>query len=189
MLPDMFNLFTLISAIKPEKHMDTPRVPKNEALSKVISAIYSHEQFDIDQEVKLSGWSNLHKATIDGDLMLVRRLIRAGADVNERDSMGRTALHYAASDGNLEIMRFMIRAGVDESIRGQAGRTARDRAKSAGHEAIYNAAVYQAQKMQEGDGYFGWLAEQIPLKEVSENSEHVMYEDGDMENTPDVEWE
>lgn len=42
----------------------------------------------------------LHRAAADGDSAAVRRLVAAGTDVDETDSLGRTALMWAARGGH-----------------------------------------------------------------------------------------
>ena len=49
--------------------------------------------------------SLLCAAVFEGDLKLLRRLLRAGADVNAGDYDQRTALHVAAAEGNLAAVR------------------------------------------------------------------------------------
>jgi hypothetical protein len=58
--------------------------------------------------------SALHQAVRDGRLDEVRRLIVSGkVDINEKDSMKRTALHLACWKGNLEIVKLLLQAKVN----------------------------------------------------------------------------
>jgi ankyrin repeat protein len=52
----------------------------------------------------------LCSAVYEGDMQLLRRLLRAGARADAEDYDKRTALHIAASDGNLPAVRGMNRA-------------------------------------------------------------------------------
>lgn len=48
--------------------------------------------------------AHLCTAVFDGDLQLLRRLLRAGANPNAVDYDKRSALHIAAADGNLPVV-------------------------------------------------------------------------------------
>lgn len=45
-------------------------------------------------------------AVYEGDMQLLRRLLRAGACADAEDYDKRTALHIAASDGNMPAVRW-----------------------------------------------------------------------------------
>jgi len=51
----------------------------------------------------------------------VERLLSAGADVNARDSDGRTALHMAARYGHVEIAQSLLRHGASVDVRSSSG--------------------------------------------------------------------
>ena len=60
------------------------------------------------------------------NLELPAALIRAGADVNESDVLGRTALHIAIDGQHRrldQIVALLLAAGADPTIRDDAGRT------------------------------------------------------------------
>jgi cytohesin len=65
----------------------------------------------------------LHIAAERGRLDLVQVLIERGADVNIRDSQGRTPLHAAAIGGNAEVIRLLIKLGADVNARDNYGET------------------------------------------------------------------
>jgi ankyrin repeat protein len=45
----------------------------------------------------------------------MRRLVAAGVDLNELDSMaGMTALHVAAVNGEMEALRLLVQAGAEK---------------------------------------------------------------------------
>ncbi|HLL14380.1 MAG TPA: ankyrin repeat domain-containing protein [Pyrinomonadaceae bacterium] len=52
-----------------------------------------------------------------GDAALVRKLIAAGADLNERDKSGYTALVWAARNGNTEVAQALVEARADMNAR------------------------------------------------------------------------
>src|SRR5262249_42665871 len=60
-------------------------------------------------------------AARSGNLAVVRRILRAGADVNYRNKDGETALHFAAVKDSPEIARTLIQGGADLNL--QAHRT------------------------------------------------------------------
>jgi len=55
---------------------------------------------------------SLHEAAADGDIEQVKLLISRGADVNEKDSGGKTPLHYASEKGHTEVAKLLISRGA-----------------------------------------------------------------------------
>lgn len=60
--------------------------------------------------------TNLHVAAVRGDADAVQRLIRAGADLNEKDAYASTPLIIAATFGHTAVARALIQAGADLRI-------------------------------------------------------------------------
>ena len=77
-------------------------------------------------ETKL-GFRIIWKAAREGDLDMVRILIREGQDPNEATQMNReTSLHLAAKNGHILICRFLIQQGADQSVRNRENKTPLD---------------------------------------------------------------
>ncbi|XP_066195262.1 ankyrin repeat domain-containing protein 31 [Sylvia atricapilla] len=59
------------------------------------------------------GENLLHRAVIHEDINLVRRIIKAGGNVNAQDNAGLTALHIASEEGFYGIANLLLKAGAD----------------------------------------------------------------------------
>jgi len=66
------------------------------------------------------GGDSLHKAAYNGDIQLVRTLLKDPVDPDERDSFGGTALHAAMFQKNADIIRLLIEHGFDVNAQGPA---------------------------------------------------------------------
>jgi ankyrin repeat protein len=76
------------------------------------------------------------RAITSGDLDTVRRLLRAGVDVNARDRYGQTGLMLAAHHGQTEIVEELLAAGADLNPTAKYNLTALMLAIVAGHVKI-----------------------------------------------------
>ncbi len=61
-------------------------------------------------------YSGLHAAAHRGDVAELERLIAAKADLNTRDSYGRTPLHVATHAGKVDAIRTLIKAGANHAL-------------------------------------------------------------------------
>ncbi|MEX1167040.1 MAG: ankyrin repeat domain-containing protein, partial [Hydrogenophaga sp.] len=77
----------------------------------------------------------LHTATYKGDLPTVQNQIAEGANIDQRDKLGRTALMLAAMGKNQAVYLALIQGGADQSLREPSGLSAADLAKRAGNSA------------------------------------------------------
>lgn len=69
--------------------------------------------------------TDLHTATVLGDMKAIRQHIEAGSDLNEREpTMGSTPLISASLFGKTEVARALIEAGADVNIQNNEGSTA-----------------------------------------------------------------
>jgi hypothetical protein len=62
---------------------------------------------------ELTAYTGLHAAAARGEATEIARLVKGGADPNERDRYRRTPLHVAAYRGKLEAMRALVKAGAN----------------------------------------------------------------------------
>jgi CRP-like cAMP-binding protein len=85
-----------------------------------------------------------------GDLKLLRRLLRAGADVNAADYDGRTALHIAAAEGNVPAVELLVvEGGADVEKRDRWGATAGEEARRVGARGVEMFLLAEAEALLE----------------------------------------
>ncbi|MDQ4212580.1 ankyrin repeat domain-containing protein [Microbacterium sp. ASV81] len=87
------------------------------------------------------GGTSVHPAAERGHVDYIARVVTAGVDLNEVNSLGWTALQEAVllGDGgpaHQEIVRILVAHGADPGIRDRNGRTALDNARAKGYDAI-----------------------------------------------------
>lgn len=63
-----------------------------------------------------SGMRPLHLAAAQGNLLLCKRLIALGADIQLTDAQGRTALQIATDGGQIDIQTLLRRYGAGEAV-------------------------------------------------------------------------
>lgn len=69
-------------------------------------------------------YAPLYTALINGSLEIAELLVKAGADVNETDDLGRTALFLAAENCNSgKIIRYLVKRGANVNARTDSGST------------------------------------------------------------------
>jgi ankyrin repeat protein len=73
--------------------------------------------------------SVLCQTVSDGDIVLLKRLLRAGINPNAADYDKRTAAHIAAAEGHAAALRTLSESGADLTLRDRWGQTAGDEAK------------------------------------------------------------
>jgi ankyrin repeat protein len=63
----------------------------------------------------------LQQAAAAGDVAALRRLLAAGADLNQPDMNGFLALHHAAQRGHVVAVQLLLAAGADPTAGGGVG--------------------------------------------------------------------
>lgn len=75
-------------------------------------------------------------AANNGDTQTVQRLLKDGADVNDKDIEGRTPLHYAVSNGHISVVNILLKNGADITQVTNKGNTPLHIATSKGYKEI-----------------------------------------------------
>lgn len=73
--------------------------------------------------------SNLCQAVFDGDILLLKRLLGAGIQVNAADYDKRTAAHIAAAEGNVAAIRVLAENGADLTLQDRWNNTVQHEAQ------------------------------------------------------------
>ena len=89
----------------------------------------------------------LHYAADNGHEAVVAQLLQAKAEIQARDSNGRTALHWAAFNGKEAVVETLLRAKADPNAVDNNGMTAAQDAEQCCHTAFANR-LRQAQGSQ-----------------------------------------
>ena len=77
---------------------------------------------DIDLDAQdITRKTPLMKATRNGKINTVKRLLAAGCSLNIRDKNGDTALHFSARQGRVELVGALVDAGSDVNMQNQWG--------------------------------------------------------------------
>ncbi len=63
------------------------------------------------------------KAAKENNIEQIQTLLKAGEDVNAKNSLGNTALHYAVANGNPDAIKVLLENGADVNIANEKGWT------------------------------------------------------------------
>ena len=91
--------------------------------------------------------SILDQAVFDGDITLLRRLLKAKIQVNALDYDKRGAVHLAAAEANLAALKLLVEFGADLKVEDRWGNKVEDEANRA---KAGNVITY-LQSLKEGD--------------------------------------
>ncbi|NXA08543.1 ANR11 protein, partial [Sapayoa aenigma] len=83
------------------------------------------------------GENLLHRAVTHQDVDLVRKIIKAGGNVNAQDYAGSTALHIASVEGFYKIASLLLKAGADVNAAQKEQVTPLQDAVKEGHYEVY----------------------------------------------------
>jgi ankyrin repeat protein len=86
----------------------------------------------------------LHEAARARDGAAIVQLLKAGADINERDENGETPIFAAATTGDATIIDQLMIAGADAAIRNNEGLTAAHAAAASGDSEAVSVLVGDA---------------------------------------------
>ena len=76
---------------------------------------------------------DIWEAAWTGDVEAVNSQLAAGADLNKKDSIGRTPLYYSALEGHTEVAELLIAKGADVNATADSGATPLDSAIARSH--------------------------------------------------------
>jgi ankyrin repeat protein len=71
----------------------------------------------------------LMAAIMSGNKVIIEKLITKKADLDQKDTQGKTALIYAAFNNNTEIVQMLVKAGANKKLADTENRTALEYAK------------------------------------------------------------
>jgi glycerophosphodiester phosphodiesterase len=92
------------------------RLGRLEYVNVLLAESDGKEKIDIDSLEAVYGWTPLILACVKGELPIVERLLRAGADPSVRDVFGWTAHDHAAFRGYLPMAKMLIALGSGSDI-------------------------------------------------------------------------
>jgi ankyrin repeat protein len=72
------------------------------------------------------------QAVFDGNMVTLRRLFKAGHQVNAGDYDQRRPIHVAAAEGSVAAVKLLLEFGADVTVKDRWGNTAADEARRVG---------------------------------------------------------
>lgn len=105
-----------------ENGADVNAVSRNQMQVRPLHSAVAHRQADIS-------------------LIMAKRLLESGAQVNPIQHGGWTPLHQAAAHGNLEMVDLLLNYGADPAMKSDDGRTALMMAEDGQHSAVIRRLI------------------------------------------------
>lgn len=106
-------------------------------------AVFKNRPDDVEELLKRGanvnmekGWTPLHYAATEGNVALLERLIKAGADVNAQTSAGVTPLMMAARKPSRAAVKVLLKAGAYRDYCTDSENSAANFAEKAGDEEL-----------------------------------------------------
>lgn len=99
------------------------------------------------------GWNALMWSAFTGNTTLIPRIIRAGANLNDRDPYGRTALMIAAWQGHADTAHELIKAGASLQCRDWNGESVLEAAAEGGSYPLVSELVDRHVDLNEADSF------------------------------------
>ncbi|WP_374699574.1 ankyrin repeat domain-containing protein [Wolbachia endosymbiont (group A) of Limnophora tigrina] len=154
------SLEKVLRTIEAEKDLNLNNIIKKiqEELKKQDQGLYQEwkkDEFDVNHEFDIllcEKQKLLIIAAQNGYTNTVGVLLGAGADVNAKDGLNRTALHYAALCGRKEIVEFLISKEADVNAKDRFERTALHHAALYGRKEIVEFLTSKGADVNAKDG-------------------------------------
>ena len=93
----------------------------------------------------------ISRAAAKGDLREIKKQLKQGVDINEKDQNGNTPLHIAARQNHLRVVKYLLRKGADTEIRNNNNQTSLHYVISNIRLTVYKKPAYIIEKGQHQD--------------------------------------
>ena len=93
-------------------------------------------EYSADEDGKEEGEASLHIATKEGNIDIVKLLLKLGKDINGRNTANQTPLVSGASNRNLDVVRLLIERGAEVDSRDIFGWTPLHYTSQDGHVEV-----------------------------------------------------
>ena len=130
-------------------HQLTRQLDKNRALIEEVSANhFKCVEFLVRAGVDVSFYDKelevtaLHRVSLNGNKKFLEILMKAGANVNARDSLGGTALSHASKQGHHKCLKYLIDSGAQVNQADFFGYTALLHAANCGHDKCVKVLIH-----------------------------------------------
>ncbi|RDW77988.1 hypothetical protein BP5796_05840 [Coleophoma crateriformis] len=104
----------------------------------------SHRGYSQEIPKRMTG---LHLLGYFGEKIVIQLLLEKGAEIEAKDTYGRTALSYAASEGHEAVVKLLLEKGAEIEAKITYGRTA----LSGGHEAVVKLLLEKGAEIEAKD--------------------------------------